>query len=337
MSHSAPPECLVDEHGAIRFGMYDAPIRDVDLDRFKVAGLPRSLSWLRLKQWQHLCIVHPRMALTFAVVDAAFTRAVWVRFIDRETGESFEHHHQGAMLKMGVSRSLWNEHTWTRKRGLEVDVHNHLDQGRHVIAIDATGGPGVVKAKLECLHDLGAIQPLVVALPVGDGRAMYSHKVPLPVRGTITAGEKTYTLDAEECFAILDVHKAHYPRRTWWKWATFAGKDAKGRRIGLNLTRNVVIDDALNENAVWIDGKLHPLGTARFDLDGEDWSMGTEDGAVALTFDAQGERREDLNLGLVVSRFRQRFGTYTGTVRVSEEVIEIDGLYGVSEDHHAVW
>ena len=86
-----------------------------------------------------------------------------------------------------------------------------------------------------------------------------------------------------------------------------------------------------------IDGKLHPLGTARFDLGGEDWSMGTEDGTVALSLDAQGERHEDLNLGLVVSRFRQRFGTYSGTVRIGEEVIEVDDLYGVAEDHHAVW
>ncbi|MBW1879896.1 MAG: DUF2804 domain-containing protein, partial [Deltaproteobacteria bacterium] len=193
------------------------------------------------------------------------------------------------------------------------------------------------KARLECLHDLDTVEPMVVCLPVGEGRGMYSHKVPLPVRGTVTAAGREYVLDAEECFAILDIHKAHYPRKTWWKWATFAGKDGKGRRIGLNLTRNVVIDDALNENAVWVDGKLHPLGTARFDLDSEDWSMGTEDGAVELSFDAQDERREDLNLGLVVSRFRQRFGTFSGPVRIGEEVIEVEDLFGVVEDHHAVW
>ncbi|MBW2255930.1 MAG: hypothetical protein JRI25_15210, partial [Deltaproteobacteria bacterium] len=64
MPLSAPPERLVDDQGAVRFGMFNAPIRDVDLGRFKVAGLPRSLAWLRLKQWQHFCIVHPSMALT---------------------------------------------------------------------------------------------------------------------------------------------------------------------------------------------------------------------------------------------------------------------------------
>jgi hypothetical protein len=58
---------------------------------------------------------------------------------------------------------------------------------------------------------------------------------------------------------------------------------------------------------------------------------------VALTFSAQGERREDLNYGLVVSRFRQRFGVFTGTLQHAGEPIRLADAFGLFEDHLARW
>ena len=172
-------------------------------------------------------------------------------------------------------------------------------------------------------------QPLAVVLPVGRGRAMYSHKVPLPVRGTIDVGQCRYTLDPAVCTAVLDVHKAHYPRETWWNWATAVGFDARGRRVAFNLTANVVTDPSLHENVVWIDGSPQLVGAPAFAMATDAWSVCTADGAVDVAFDAQGERGEDLNYGVIQSKFRQRYGTFRGTVRVGTDAIVLSDAFGL--------
>lgn len=331
----SPPDALVDASGHPHFGMWNAPLRDVNLADARVQTLPGLPGWLRLKQWQHVLVVHPEVVLSFAAVDAAYIQTAWVQVVDRATGAVFEHAHRAPGVKVRVARSLWDDHTSARARGFEVALHNHLDAGVHQVRIEAGKGARHVKGAFTLLHDLDAIQPLVVSLPVGRGRAMYSHKVPLPVQGQVTIGGRTFPFTPANTTAVLDIHKAHYPRRTWWKWSTFAGHDAQGRSIAVNLTRNVVTDDGLHENAVWVDGTPHLLGPAQFELDRTPWSMGAEH--TDLWFTTQGERREDMNYGLVMSRFSQRFGVYNGHVQTPDGRIDIPGWFGLAEDHHARW
>jgi hypothetical protein len=328
---TAPPRQLLAANQTVgRFGMYDGPIEDVDLIDAQIPGRPGVLGRLRLKRWQHMCIVHPEAVLTFAVVDAGFLRLGWARFIDRKTGESFEHGCKSPFLDMAIARSLMDDRTSLRTRGLTIDIHNELNASQHLVQVEASGGAPSIGAALTVHADW---TPLVVNLPLGRGRSMYSHKAVLPVSGSFEAGGRRYDCDRESAYAILDIHKAHYPRRTFWNWATLVGRSG-GRTIGLNLTRNVVVDDSFHENGVWVDGELSLLSTARFDFSHEDrWRVGTADGSVDLVFQAQGERREDLNLGLIVSRFRQRFGTFTG--HVGKHVL--DSAYGLMEDHTSVW
>lgn len=338
MFPQAPPDRLVNAAGTVTFGMFNAPLKEVDLDQALVPctlpGMPAS--W-RLKQWQHFAVVTPHLALTFAVVDAVFTKVAWVQLVDRRTGRVVEHARRSPGTKVQLARSLWEDRTTARAKRLKIDVHNHLAAGVHNLVVEAGVGSDRVVAHLTCMHNLETVHPMVVSLPVGRGRSMYSHKVPLPVTGHITLGGEQHEVLAADSTAILDIHKAHYPRHTWWKWSTAAGFDARGRRVAFNLTRNVVIDDALHENALWIDGALFPLPHATFQLDGEPWRMRSDDGAVDLTFHTDGDRREDLNYGLVQSAFVQRFGRYTGTIRHGDETIDVSDWWGLAENHRAVW
>ncbi len=330
MLTSPPRRLLADNKTVGRFGMYDGPIEDVDLVEARIPGRPGLLGRLRLKRWQHMCIVHPDAVLTFAVVDAGFLRLGWARFVDRVTGESFEHGCKSPFLDMAIARSLLDDRTSLHTRGLSIDIHNELNAARHVVSVDANGSAPKIGAALTVHADW---TPLVVNLPLGRGRSMYSHKAVLPVSGSFEAGGQRYDCQPAECFAILDIHKAHYPRHTFWNWATLVGRSGE-RAIGLNLTRNVVVDDSFHENGVWVDGELSLLGAARFDFSNEDrWTVGTADGRVELSFQAQGERREDLNLGVIVSKFRQRFGSFSG--RIGDH--ELDSAYGLMEDHTSVW
>ena len=321
----------------LRFGQYRGALPDVDISDVRLPGWPGASSGLRLKRWQHFCIVHPDVALTFAIVHTGYLQLAWVQAIDRATGQALEHAGRWPLVRTRVARSLWDDHTHASGSGIQLKVHNHLDAGHHDIALDSEGSGHEFHARLRCHHDPTHTDALVVCLPVGRGRGAYSHKVPLPVSGELRAFGRDFRLEADACTAIVDIHQAHYPRETWWRWATFIGRDAQGRRVAVNLTRNVVTDEDIHENALWIDGRLELLGPSAFALDEEPWTAGTADGTTSLRFAPQGERGEDLNLGLVVSRFRQRFGTFSGRVSGVDGPIELQQAFGLFEDHSATW
>ena len=342
-----PPEKLVDEHGNVCFGVFDFPCKNINLDetRLKVlgCGMPGSYSRFRLKEWQHFTLQLPGAFMSLAIVDAKFMKTTWFHYVNLEDGTHFEHARKGPTLGVRIARELWNDTTSIELSDYAISIANRLDHGAHegrVTIAEAKGKPAV-EAEFKCLHDLDAIQPLVVVLPVGPNRGMYSHKVALPVTGWVKVGERTFEAD-ENSFAILDIHKAHYPRHTWWNWATFAGRDAAGRALAFNLTRNVnERDDELNENAFWVDGRITHLGPGRFEFDRkqilEPWHLTTVNDELDLTFTPMGERQENTRLGVARSVFHQPYGKFSGTVTADGETYEIDGMMGVCEDHDALW
>ena len=339
---------LVDASGRVRFGVFDVPLRCVNLDaaRLRIAGLPvpGPLAALRLKQWQHVGLILPDAFVGLAIVDAGYLRTTWCHVVDRRAGAQFEHRRMGPRLDMRLARELWDDTCHVRARGYLIEIDNRLGEGEHRVRFDvaAARGRAAVHGDLRCAHDLSAIDPLVVCLPGGLNRGMYSHKVALPLEGELSVGGEEVEVAPNRCFAIWDVHKAHYPRQTWWNWATFAGRDARGRAVAMNLTRNVVEDDErLNENAVWLDGRIQRLGPAVFELNRErpldPWRVRSRCGRVDLEFRPEGERKEDLRLGVVTSIFHQPYGTFHGELRHADTKLAVEGLFGICEDHKAAW
>ena len=86
---------------------------------------------------------------------------------------------------------------------------------------------------------------------------------------------------------------------------------------------------------------LHPLGRARFGFGRDDafglWRLESETGDFTLGFRPLHVHREERHLGLVRSRFLQLQGFFTGTLRVGGEVLELNGLPGVTEDQTVRW
>ena len=335
---SSPPHRLVDYNGNIvKYGMFNAPIRDPNLIETRIRHWPGKLSRLRFKQWQHFCVVHRDLALSFAIVDTGYLRLGWVQVIHRGVGHTFEHNCRGPHLECRVARNLFDDVSWLRTSNLSIEVHNHLDDGHHEINIQtksSKNGPAV-EAQLSCHHP-AHIEPLVVCLPFGRQRGVYSHKVPLPLTGTVTVGTKTIKLE-DNAWVLLDIHKGHYPHKSWWNWATFVTQDTRGRVIAANFTRNVVPTDDLHENAVWVDGRLTACNPSVFDLRSEPWQVKTLDDRNQLSFAGQGERQETLHLGLVDSTFRQRYGLFSGQVAAGEQTIPVSQAFGLFEDHRARW
>ena len=339
----ATPDRLVDE-GQLQLGIFRTPISEVNLDQARVPGSTAMGSRFKLKEWQHWMVVSPELMLTMAIVDIGYLKLSWIQAVELDTGIRHEWSGQSPLVRCQLSRSLWDDRCHFLQRGQKLRFHNQLSEGRHQLQIQGAPTKALpeISGELEVLHDLSAIDPLVVCMPVGEQRAMYSHKVPLPVQGEIHLGHRTYRLSVSDSIAFSDIHKAHYPRHTWWDWACFAYHAEDGRMIGLNLTHGMAQDpDRFTENAVWLDGRPQRLGPARFERNRGDlmqpWRVTTECGRAELRFIPQGGRSEDLDAGLISSNFQQLYGRWSGTLRHGKETLSFEGVMGLGEDHECHW
>ena len=347
-ARAAMSEALVGADGFAQRLSITSPLERVDIANARIRSgpftLPPALARTRLKEWQHFLIDSPDVLVTTAIVDAKVLQVGWVQVVDKRTGARYEHHHQRPLADIALASALWDERCHFRSSRIGLEIHNHLSAGHHLVEIEAPACDGLpaVRGSARCLHDLAAIEPLVVSMKVGDQRFAYSHKVALPVEGSLTCGENTYAFNATNTVAVLDVHKAHYPRHTFWQWATTAGY-LNGQLVGFNLTKNVAEDERIDhENAAWIDGKVHLLGSAVFERLGSEpdsnWSVRSADGSVDLTFTPEGRRSDNTNVpGVVRSRFDQFYGRFSGTIQAAGETHELSDFWGLCEDHDSVW
>ena len=212
-------------------------------------------------------------------------------------------------------------------------------------------GPGAPAAepgasgriRIDLAFEAGSTPELSVVAPVeeGGGSVNVTQKVAgLPVRGTVTAGGRTWRV--ESAVGGLDYTHGYLARHTAWNWAFLVGRLEDGRRLGLNLVAgfNEARDD-VNENALWVDDRLVPVDRARFTWDAQDpsgpWAVRTLDGVVDLTFRPYAVHSERKNLVVVDSRFVQPVGVFSGTIQLDGEQLEISMMPGVTEDQDIRW
>ena len=341
------PAAMV-ENGKTHYGIFDKPFAKVnalDANPFGLAGalLPKTLRNLRLKEWQHYSIITKTHFFGVAVVNAKFMGASWCYAVSRETGELIEHSLQSPLTKPAVPRELFDARFSFKATGYAVEVHNQLSAGRHALSFDAATKAGpAIKGDLTIDESAKVVQPLVGVIPLNTGGFFYTHKVPCPIEGTISIGGEEIAVDPKTDFAILDIHKAYYPYRTWWQWATFAGRDKKGKLLGGNFTRGLHgTTETHNENCIWHGNRMSLFSDVVIETQ-EDimapWKLHTTDGRADLTFTPVGIRQETLDYKLFVSWYRAPVGTFAGTMTDDDGVVhEVNDLFGIAEHHRVTW
>jgi hypothetical protein len=339
-----PPEKAVIS-GQAQFGRFGRPFRDLNLLDAE-CGIPQFLGLrrFRLKEWVHIALVHPEWYLSLAMVDLGFLVTSWLHLFDRRTGRAFEHERKLPPGRFHAPANVWDHSGRFEARGYRVAVHDHVDRQVHRFDIEVQerrGLPGVA-GSLMMHEDPSQTQPLVALLPLGTNRPMFTHKSACPVTGVLDIGGERVEFTPDRCVGLLDYHKAYYPRRTFWRWATFASINATGSILGVNLTHNVIRDDTrFNENCIWHGNRVSLVGPARFDIPRDPrqpWTIRTEDGNVNLELVPEGLRRERVNLGLVRSAYDQPYGLYSGTLTDSEgRRHNVEKVFGLAEDHGSTW
>ena len=335
--------------GRIEYGLYKTPFQELNLldaDIFDRGGSsPRWLRRLRLKEWEHFGIFTRDFFLGVAVVDLKLAGLSWCCVFDRETRTLCELQRKLLPGKIRIPPELRDGAVELRSgRGYRVSIENRLRQGNHrlVLSMEARGGFPGVSADLTLWERPEEVQPLIALLPLGENRPFFSHKAPSRAEGEVRIGKRSYSLKGRDAVALLDFHRAFYPRKTFWEWATFAGYDQAGDLIGMNVTRNLIArDDLYNENGIWFRNTLHPVGAADFRIPpgkGELWHIRTRDGNVDLVFKPLGGRSESIRLGPFLSHYVQPVGLFSGKLIDGAGIVHtVEDMFGVTEDHRVTW
>jgi hypothetical protein len=335
-------ECLV-TGGKFNFGTFSDQFRNVNpLDAEKPLGihLPKTLLKFRLKEWQAFQLGNDKWFLLAVLYNAKFSALAQFIAFNKETGQKYVFDRLLPPWVINVPASIWDSRQsyWDGDDFLE--IVSSLEKGRFYIKVsinERKGSPGI-KADFEIFHDRGVVSPIVVSIPFGDNRGVYSHKCLMPMQGSMRIGAEAVDFRPEESFAIIDDHKGFYPYRMKYDWVTAAGH-ADGKLIGFNLTDNQSIDpEKYNENCLWYDGRLQLLPPVKFcrpeGVEGE-WLIADKQGRVDLAFKPVSVGKIDMNLLLIRVKYYGPFGYVKGFIKDETGCnIDFDGYFGMGEQKY---
>lgn len=180
---------------------------------------------------------------------------------------------------------------------------------------------------------------LAAKLTFGDGR--WAESVcPTPAGSHVWTRKRAGAIGCEltlpsgrrieaELEGIEDESAGYHPRHTVWHWSAGIGRARDGRTLGWNLVEGVNDPPDRSERAIWVDGEPYEPGPVSFDgLEGVGFAEGSR-----LAFAKEAERAREENRLLLRSRYRQPFGSFSGSL----DGIELESGLGVMEFHEAHW
>jgi hypothetical protein len=245
------------------------------------------------KRWRYLAVYGPEVMLCAARVQIGPLRQCFWSVWDREERRTFEH-----------TRILRSGEVSMSGDRLEVKA-------------------GEVSARLR----FGNGAPVESVCPSGGrGYTWTLKRAGVPVSGTIEVRGRSWSVAAH---GIEDQSAGYHPHRTSWRWSAGVGEAADGRAVAWNLVRGLNDPASGSERAIWIDGEpREPAPVAFSGLESIAFAGGSR-----LDFAAESERARNDNLLLVRSRYRHRFGTFSGSL----DGVELSEGFGVMEEHEARW
>lgn len=281
---------------------------------------------LQRKGWMYFGAFSERCMLGFAIVDAGLMATAFVYVYDRERRVLVE---EKLTLPLGFAAGF----------APRIDVPWQLQRGarRWAITPQAQGWRLEHESpRLQLRADFRSGAPGMTAIASSPGRPFHhTYKVcTLPAQLRIALDGQAFETAAR---GTLDFTLGYPPRHTQWNWASLDGVTDDGQRVGVNLVAHFM--NGL-ENALWLGDALLPVAQAVFQYDParrlEPWRIRSEEGLIDIVFEPEGERREDLSIGLLASVFTQPFGRFTGTLCTPQGPRRVSG-FGVVEQHRAVW
>ncbi len=332
------PAQLIQDH-LPRFGSFSGFPGDAAFGRLGKPYKSGLGSLLVEKRWAYTLVSAPDVFLCMAVIDLGYLSSAFLGVFDRGARKLL--FDGSAVLPPGFTRLSDDPSSGLRAqlKGLNrAGIERDGDQ----VHVHARWGKLAVELSLDARPALPAFGTCAGIGPEGSGRFDYTQKsVGLIASGEIKLGKLAFTISGAP--AGLDYTHGQFAHETAWRWA-FATGSAQGHKVGFNFSEGFLGTPGADgaENAVWVDGAPCSPGPVKFTFDAahpdRPWTIASADGGVDLIFTPEGQRAQNTDLGLILSRYAQPFGTFRGHITAKDGArIAIDSLAGVTEDHAARW
>ncbi len=337
------PDTIVDK-GSFALGRYGTPFRHanmLDVSHPFLYPVPRAIKDWRLKEWQAYQFGDQRWHFLASLYNAKICGFVLFIAYDRERKKRYVIRRMLPGSIFRFSESLTGSDVFYRGARTLIESACDFDTGSmQLTVVRGSRNPEhrfSGRFRFSCGPKVSS--PNVVCLPLGLNRAMYSTKILMPMEGEFSIGGESHRFEGRGPMGIIDDHKGYYPYRLSYDWVSGFGADAKGRRIGFNLTDNQVRDQTrYNENCLWINNKVWPLPpvkvTRPHGAAGE-WIIQDTQGMVDLVFIPELANDLCFNVGIVESDYHGPLGSFRGFISNGEgEKVQAELLYGVGEKEY---
>jgi uncharacterized protein DUF2804 len=205
------------------------------------------------------------------------------------------------------------------------DARTILRPGSREVRMD---GPTVEidSPRLRARLHLGECAPIEAICPSGSSWAWTRKRAGMPIEGTVEVPGRRWEVSGR---GVDDESAGYHQRRTSWRWSAGVGSAADGRSLAWNLVEGVNDPATQSERAIWVEGEASEPAPVSF----RGIEAIEQDGGGVLAFNSESAHARDENFLLVRSRYRHRFGSFSGSLG---DVELAEGL-GVMEEHDALW
>ncbi|ACL06308.1 conserved hypothetical protein [Desulfatibacillum aliphaticivorans] len=337
---------IIGPNNKVNYGVYDELVdfnyKDFRLMNFFGKEIKGIRKYLALHMFNYIGINAGDYFVGLAAVRLGYMHLVFAYVYDYNQGMLFEMDKKGpgkGKLIFPVNPDEYSINYSTAKDRL-IFVKSH---SRNTLALQACLD-GRLEISLTAPYGLEQYQPLRVLNPSDPYRWTFTEKCSPIVPDTLEISLDGNKLDPGPAPTLLYDWSGGYLRReTNWYWAAFSsplpGEDEE--IVGANFAA-LTNESFFSENAFWVGKERTRVARCIYDFNQTDlyqpWRIWDEDGTVDLHFVPQADRGERINAFLIKSNFNQLFGTFSGKLHPKGgELVEFEGIRGLTEFHRAVW
>ena len=300
----------------------------------------------RIKEWDYYLINNGRFALALTIADNSYMGLDSVSLLDFEEGWE-------------VTKSPMSVFTFGRVHLPESSTVGSVRHGGkgYSIAFENDGkGRRVLTASMDDFRDGAALsaeieltdepeESMVIATPFDKpGHFYFNQKINcLRARGQVRCGERVYTFDPADSFAVLDWGRGVWTYHNTWYWGSASGQ-VDGVPFGFNLGYGFGNTAQATENMLFYNGKAHKLNHVKFYIPGDEkdflspWRFSSDNGRFTMDFRPVLDRASCTDLKLIKSDQHQVFGFFTGTAILDDGTpIDVRDFPGFAEKVENKW
>ena len=333
---SAPFDLVT--QGQIQFGCFDDSIKNLNfMDAKRPFGFPtpKIFKYMRLKEWQALQLGNENYFILIALYNAKALSVNQFILYDKIKNKLYKYEKQTPFWHTKIAHNMQKGLSRYEDKNFRIEILSDLKDKSIKVKVNIRNYKNLpnVAAEFNVKYNNKSYSPLVVSIPFGKNKGMYSYKNIERMEGAVYLNDFEISFKNENSFCIVDDHKGYYPYNMKYDWVT--GAAFIGNKLCcFNLTDNQSINpEQFNENAFWREGKLYLLPPVKFDRSLEnEWHISDKYGILDLYFTPVIENKLNFNLGIIKADYSGPFGTFKGYIKYAPgKKIETDNFFGMGE------